>query len=463
MYPIEALSQDLGDIPFTTDPDILRRKSRDQFVISPLLRGALSGHLADIVVTPRDKQEVARAVGAAVSHRIPITPRGGGTANYGQSVPLKGGMVLDMTGLDRILTIANGAIRAQAGANMAQMESAARAKGWELRLFPSTIATSTIGGFVSGGSGGIGSAMWGMLRDRGNIGALEIMSAEETPRLMEISGDDIELVHHAYGANAIITEVEMPLGPAWDWRACIVAFPEFEGALCFGAQLARETGLLRRLASVHEAPIPQLMRDLKGVVPQDHSMVICFIAPPSLASFASMVDEFGGRVVADHGLDETPFGAPLHEFAYGHGLRQIQKSVPTLTGLQGMFRGAGMCDAIAAVRSNVSREEPFRLELFWSDGEVVAMGSPQIAYRDAQQMADLVTLIQSCGGVVANSHTTGVREVGIKRITPRDVVFKRDMDPHGLLNPGKLNLEGVSDTALRTSGWRFRSRNAAQG
>ena len=459
MYSITALCDDLGDIPFTTDPAILRRKSRDQFVISPLLRGELAGHVAEIVVTPRDKEEVARAVSAAVKHRIPITPRGGGTANYGQSVPLHGGMVLDMIDLNRILSVEHGVIRAQAGANMAEMEAAARAKGWELRIFPSTIATSTIGGFVAGGSGGVGSAMWGMLRDRGNIGAIEVMSAEETPRVFDIVGDEIELVHHAYGANAIITEIEMPLGPAWDWRACIVAFPDFDAALRFGAQLARETGLLRRLASVHEWPIPKLMRELKGVVPNEHAMVICFIAPPSLAGFRAMVDEFGGHVVADHGLDETPFGAPLHEFCYGHGLRQIQKTVPTFTGLQGMFRGPAMFEAIAAVRAQVSREEPFRLELFWSDGEVVAMGSPQIAFRDPRQMADLVALVQASGGVVANSHTTGVREVGIKRITPRDVAFKREMDPHGLLNPGKLNLDGVQESALQTSGWRFRARS----
>jgi len=459
MHPINDLAKDLGDLPFSTDPATLRRKSRDQFVISPLLRTELAGNIADIVVTPRDKNEVARAVGAAVKHRIPITPRGGGTANYGQSVPLHGGMVLDMTGLNKIISIVNGVIRAEAGANMAEMEAAARAKGWELRLFPSTIATSTIGGFVAGGSGGIGSAMWGMLRDRGNIGATEAMSAEETPRLIDISGDDIELVHHAYGTNAILTEIEMPLGPAWDWRACIVAFPDFDGALRFGAQLACETGLLRRLASVHEWPIPSLMRDLKGVVPEGHSMVVCFIAPPSLASFRSMVFEFGGHVVAEHGHEETPFGAPLHEFAYGHGLRQLQKTRPTLTGLQGMFRGPAMFDAIEAVRAKVSREEPFRLEMFWSDGAVVAMGSPQIAYRDARQMADLVALVQTSGGVVANSHTSGVREVGIKRITPRDVAFKREMDPHGLLNPGKLNLDGVAESALQTSGWRFRARS----
>ena len=42
---------------------------------------------------------------------------------------------------------------------------------------------------------GVGSAMWGMLRDRGNICAIEVMSAEEMPRVFDISGDEIELAH----------------------------------------------------------------------------------------------------------------------------------------------------------------------------------------------------------------------------------------------------------------------------
>ena len=80
---------------------------------------------------------------------------------------------------------------------------------------------------------------------------------------------------------------------------------------------------------------------------------------------------------------------------------------------------------------------------------------PSYSLCNSKQKAPLA---QASGGVVANSHTTGVREVGIKRITPRDVAFKREMDPHGLLNPGKLNLEGMQESSLQTTGWRFRSR-----
>ena len=458
MNPIASYIADIGAVPWSMDPSIIRRKSRDHFVISPLLRGELAGNLADIVVSPRSREEVARAVGTAVRHRIPITPRGGGTANYGQSVPLQGGVLLDMVDYKGVLSIDDGLIRANAGTIMADMQTAAQARGWELRLYPSTLATSTIAGFVAGGSGGIGSAMWGMLRDRGNIAAIEVMSAEESPRLMELTGDDIELVHHAYGANAIITEVAMPLAPAWRWRECIVAFAEFADALRFGARLVRETGVLKKLASVHEWPIPRLMRDLGDIVPEGHSMVNCIVAANCAPSFDALVAQHAGKVVSNHAQGENPFGAPQHEFAYGHGLRQMQKTEPRYTGFQGMFRGDGMFEAIAAVRAGASREEPFRLEIFWSDGEIVAMGSPQIRFDGETRMREMVALIQNAGGAVANSHTTGVREVGIKRITSRDVDFKGVMDPHGLLNPGKLNLDGVKASALATSGWTFAVR-----
>lgn len=453
---LEAFCDAIDPIPFNADAAIVKRKSRDQFTISPLLREALAGRTADVVVTPRSKDEMAQVIRAAVRHRIPITARGGGTANYGQSVPLHGGILLDMTAYTDIVSIREGTIRAAGGATMAALDEAARKQGWELRMHPSTTATATLAGFIAGGSGGIGSAQWGMLRDRGNITAIELLSVEEEPRLIELRGADIELVHHAYGTNGLITEIEMPLAPAWTWRECLVAFPEFLTTARFGVQLAREIGIVKKVISVQEWPIPRLMRALGDVVPDGHSMVNAYIAQPNMQSFRDLVAEFGGVIVADHPSGENPFGAPLFEFAYGHGLRQIQKVNPKFTGFQGMFPPDRLVESIAQVRAAVDPALPMRLEIFWSEGQVVAMGSPVIVYEAEAQMAAMVELLQAHGAGVANSHTTGVREVGIKRITERDYVFKREMDPYNLLNPGKLNLDAAVHTNLPTSGWRFR-------
>ena len=101
-----------------------------------------------------------------------------------------------------------------------------------------------------------------------------------------------------------------------------------------------------------------------------------------------------------------------------------------------------------------------RLEIMWSQGEVVAMGSPFILYENEQQMAGLVEELQKVGVNVANNHATGVRQVGIKQIDERDAQFKSTMDPHNLLNPGKLDFTTdtpiIAKSALPTRGWTFR-------
>lgn len=201
MSAVESFCAEIEAIEFTADPATVKRKSRDQFTISPLLREALAGKSADVVVSPRTKDEVRSIIRAAVRQRLPITVRGGGTANYGQSVPLEGGVLLDITRYAGVLALAEGSVRVRAGTTVADIDSAIRPKGWELRIHPSTTETATISGFIAGGSGGIGSAQWGMLRDRGNIGAVELLSIEEEPRIVELTGKDIELVHHAYGTN----------------------------------------------------------------------------------------------------------------------------------------------------------------------------------------------------------------------------------------------------------------------
>ena len=86
--------------------------------------------------------------------------------------------------------------------------------GQEQRLHPSTKRSATIGGFVAGGSGGVGSVTWGGLREPGNVLAARVVTLEETPRAIELRGDAAQKINRAYGTTGIITALEMPLAPA---------------------------------------------------------------------------------------------------------------------------------------------------------------------------------------------------------------------------------------------------------
>src|SRR4029453_1848168 len=121
-----------------------------------VLSARLPAGCADVVAYPADADQIALAVAAAHRRRVPITPRGQGTGNYGQAIPLRDGLVIDTSRANRVLEVGEGHLRAEAGASFVVMEAAARRHGQELAMMPTTVG-STIGGFLAGGAGGGGS------------------------------------------------------------------------------------------------------------------------------------------------------------------------------------------------------------------------------------------------------------------------------------------------------------------
>src|SRR5262249_17088447 len=164
---VEQFRQDIGNVSSTVDERQLRQKSHDFHWYSPVLTPQLQHCMADVVVQPRSEEDITAVIAAAVKHRIPLTIRGGGTGNYGQSVPLKGGVLVDMTGFNKITAVEDGSIRTQGGATIGKALEAALASGQQLMMYPSTLASATIGGYLAGGFAGIGSVRHGIIRDSG--------------------------------------------------------------------------------------------------------------------------------------------------------------------------------------------------------------------------------------------------------------------------------------------------------
>ena len=83
-YDIEGFLRAIGDVPVTTDSQRVRLRSRDYFWYSPVLNKQLHGKSADVVATPRNEADVIRVAAACAKLRIPLTPRGAATGNYGR-------------------------------------------------------------------------------------------------------------------------------------------------------------------------------------------------------------------------------------------------------------------------------------------------------------------------------------------------------------------------------------------
>jgi FAD/FMN-containing dehydrogenase len=150
-YDLDGFRKAVAGISLIDDPQLVRQRSRDFFWYSPILKAELNRKSADLVAVPKDQDEALRVLGACAQLRIPLVARGGATGNYGQLVPLQGGIVLDTEKLDRKLFARPGVARFEAGANLVEIDRQTRAIGWEMRMHPSTKRQSALGGFVAGG------------------------------------------------------------------------------------------------------------------------------------------------------------------------------------------------------------------------------------------------------------------------------------------------------------------------
>ena len=92
--------------------------------------------------------------------------------------------MIDLSEMTAIKEIGHGRDCVQAGIKLAELDAATIADSrQELRLHPQTHKTGTIGGYIAGGSSGIGSITWGLLRDRGNILVTRVVTMEAEPRI----------------------------------------------------------------------------------------------------------------------------------------------------------------------------------------------------------------------------------------------------------------------------------------
>lgn len=437
-HNISALLAELGDVPVITETQIVRKRSRDFFWYSPILNAQLHGKSAEIIVAPRNEADLIKTLGACARLRIPVTPRGGATGNYGQAVPLAGGVLLDMTGFAGIEWSKPGLARVGAGAMMDDIDAELRPTGWELRMHPSTKRTATIGGFVAGGSGGVGSVTYGGLREPGNIVAARIVTLEENPRVLELRGDAAQKINRAYGTTGVITALEMPLAPAWEWIDMIVAFDDFFDAVAFGQEVAMADGIVKKLVTPIIWPIPSYFGALKAHCPEGKSILIMMVAKPWVETVESMLGSRGTTTYRAPS-NESPTHAPLYEYTWNHTTLQWLKSDRSITYLQCLYPHDRLIESVREMHDMFPDEVLPHLEFIRFGGKLTCSALPIVKYTTPERLNEIIALHEKHGVMIANPHVVSLEDGSRhKRADSDQLGFKAEVDPYGLLNPGKM-------------------------
>ena len=445
----------LGEPAVLRDTAAIRRFLRDNSWLSPILsehfgqRGGDGSPVidADMVVTPANVEELRDIIALAVRHQSPITVRGGGTTNFGQSIPLEGGVIIDARRLNRVVEITDTSITAEAGAFQGDVDAVARGQGRELTVMVTTYATATVAGWVAGGHVGLGGTTYGTIWD-GNVVGVKLLTAEDPPREIQLRGSEVFLVLRTSGTTGVITEVTFPLVPARRWLEAIVAFDRFEKACSYLDRLAGRNEIAVRAAAAQEAPLPTAFSPVADLYVAHQAVVVLIVDADHEQTCRTLASAEGGSF---HRWQITGEGdrMPLAYLSYGHRMLWVKKIAPSAGFLNCYLSFERYRDQFDALKrefgDGVLLEHKYvrsrwlrQLQGLPGDGDVPAP-LLTVVPGDREHVEAVMKFCDTIGVRYQNPHTFSIAESGMFPDFAPIMEFAHRVDPKGLLNPGKLH------------------------
>ena len=438
-----ALVQALPALEWITDGRV-ERLSQDFYWFSPVLKRQLSGLRAHAVVRPKTEDEIRAVVAGCAAAGVPVTVRGSGTGNYGQCMPLHGGVILDLSAYNQLLWVKPGIARAQAGIRMMEMDKQTQPEGFELRCVPSTFRSATLGGLYGGGFGGVGSINFGPLASTGNVLGVRAMSIEPEPKVVELRAPEALLLHHVYGTNGLVLELEVGLAPAHPWLEAIVCFDGFDAAIEFADTLAAAPGIVKKSVTLLAAPIPDLLMAatpmLAGTMTAGSHAVFVLAAEFSEQPLLQLVAEFGGSVSHRKTAAEVrQSNRTIVEFTWNHTTLHAMKADKGLTYIQSGYPAGPHVQLAKTLRAELGDEVLVHLEFIRSkEGAMTCSGLQLVRFSTEERLNQVMQIHRDHGVYIANPHVYMVEDGKQGEVNPDVVATKLRFDPAGLLNPGKL-------------------------
>jgi FAD/FMN-containing dehydrogenase len=248
---------------------------------------------------------------------------------------------------------------------------------------------------------------------------------------------------HAYGTNGIITEVEAPLTAHYDWVDVIVGFDSFDAATAYALSLGEQDGILKKLVTVVAGPTPhECFLRHRALIPEGDSVVILMIAPHALDAFAAFTRPYKeARILFDssRAAPETLKGLPPnYELTWNHTTLRALRVDPRVTYLQARYPSNGGLELIKRIHDRYGSEVRGHLELIRFNGRIAFAGLPLVRFTTEARLQEIIAEHEAMGAMIFKPHRYTLEEGGMKQTDAIQLAFKRETDPLGLLNPGKM-------------------------
>lgn len=419
-------------------------------------------HLPDCVVFPQDAAEVAEVLRFAGEEGVPVVPRGGGTGFVGGSVPVRGGVVLSLERMNRIVEIDPGDMVAvvEPGVVTAELHRAVEAQGLFYPPDPSSAASCTIGGNVACAATGPRSVKYGGTKDY----VLALDAVLPTGELLKnpsravkrVAGYDLgRLLVGTEGTLGVVTRVTLRLLPLPEAvRTLLCAFPTVEAA-ARAVVGALAGGPPPRACEFMDPRCLDLLREQGGVdLPQAARAVLILetdgsadAAEREAAALADRCRKEGAVEVREARTEDEVKGLWAARKALSQAMYEV---APAKINEDVVVPRSRLPDLVAAVDALANRYD-LPIVSFGHAGEGNLHVNVMVDRADAARFAkaeaavqELFETVVALQGSVSGEHGIGVTKAPYLPIEvggPGIEVMRRikaAFDPRGVLNPGKI-------------------------
>jgi glycolate oxidase len=430
-------------------------------------------HRPEAAVWPSHSEQISKILALANEHRFPVTPRGAGTGLAGSAIPSSGGLILDLCRMNKIIDIRipDRLAIVQPGVVYADLEKALAPFGFFYPPDPASASVCTLGGNVATNAGGIRGAKYGVTKDY--VMGLEVVLPDGrilrsgSGCMKSASGYDLtRLIVGSEGTLAVITEITLKIVPKpTSVKTGLASFAQLEDASRSFLDIIH-SGIVPSALEVLDVHTIRVLRETGGMdLPDAMAMILVETdgCTDEEASFqmTKVTEAFKrNRPLEIQVATSLPEAEQLWRIRKSAGsvaarLRPnnvsedvtvpISKVPALMTGISAIVRKVGL---------------PFVIFGHAGDGNL----HPRIMYDRSdpdqvkmldQTLEEIFRLTCQLGGTITGEHGVGLAKAPYMAFEHDPVALdmmraiKRLFDPHNILNPGKMALEGPNAGEVR--------------
>ncbi|BEQ14681.1 FAD-binding oxidoreductase [Desulfoferula mesophila] len=422
-------------------------------------------HRPDCAVYPADAEEIGKILQLANQRGFAVVPRGAGTSLAGSTVPAKGGVVLDMVRMNRILDIRipDRQVVVQPGVVYAELQKALAPSGFCFPPDPASGKVCTLGGNVATNAGGIRGAKYGVTRDY--VLALEVVLPDGrivhtgTKCMKSASGLDLtRLFVGSEGVLGVITEITLKINPMP--TASRTALASFETLRQAGQAVTdiMHSGILPSVLEIMEENTIRVLRENYGAeLPDVKALLLVETDGYTDAEAAYAM----GKVVSAFEANQAKTVSQAKDKASAEKLWAIRRSAGSVAG---GLRPNNLSEDVTVPISKVPdllegiqkimEGQPYPFVIFGHAGDgnlhpkIMFDGADPVQVKDVHHIAEQVfRLTCNLGGTLTGEHGIGLAKAPYMTMEHEPLamelmrLLKRTLDPNNVLNPGKMALD----------------------